>query len=260
MRLTQTISSIYDSALALLYPQSCQVCGEQVSARADGIACRSCWSKVKFICEEDAVCLKCGKLLPGQPANLQSDRVHCQDCRDDPFSAARACGVYDGALRASVLALKREPHLCRRLCEALVLTQQASPLNRATRILPVPLHPRREKARGFNQAVVIGNEVAKLTGLPMSQASLCRTQHSERHRAGMDAVARRASVADAFRVLHPLVVADESILLVDDVFTTGATASACGSALLDAGAREVFVLTLARTGSSSLVGAIHSVS
>jgi len=84
-------------------------------------------------------------------------------------------------------------------------------------------------------------------GLQCDEVSLIRTVYSERHRAGMDAKGRRDSVASAFSVRYPRLIEDESVLLVDDVFTTGATVSACSVALLAAGAREVFVLTIART-------------
>jgi competence protein ComFC len=120
------------------------------------------------------------------------------------------------------------------------------PLNRATCIVPVPLHPEREKQRGFNQAALLANELSKLAGLPVNHQSLVRVEYSGLHRAGMDARARRESVENAFAVVNPRAIAHEHILLVDDVFTTGATASACARALSRAGAKEIFVLTLAR--------------
>jgi ComF family protein len=176
----------------------------------------------------------------------QREQVRCRRCEDDAFTAARACGVYEGALRASVLLLKRDPHLCRKLVEQLINTQQQYPLSEATRIVPVPLHPERQKARGFNQAAVIAQELSRAISLPYDEISLIRTRHTDRHRAGMDAKGRRETVADAFRVAYPALVAAERVLLVDDVFTTGATVSSCARTLLDAGATEVFVLTIAR--------------
>ena len=121
-----------------------------------------------------------------------------------------------------------------------------APLDRATCIVPVPLHPEREKQRGFNQAAILANALSKLARLPLVEHALARTEHTGRHRAGMDAQARRESVEDAFAVLHPRAIAGEHILLVDDVFTTGATVSACSHALLEAGAEGVLVLTIAR--------------
>ena len=158
--------------------------------------------------------------------------------------------LYAGALRASIIALKREPHVSRHLVLLMYETYQRAPLNRATRIVPVPLHPEREKQRGFNQAAILANALSKLARLPVAEHALARTEHTGRHRAGMDAQARRESVADAFVVIHPRTIAGEHILLVDDVFTTGATASACSRVLLEAGAEEVLVLTIARRHSS----------
>jgi ComF family protein len=110
----------------------------------------------------------------------------------------------------------------------------------------VPLHPEREKARGFNQAAVIGRELSLAISVPLDEVSLLRVAQTNRHRAGMDAKGRRDTVADAFRVAFPALIAGERVLLVDDVFTTGATVSSCARTLLEAGAAEVFVLTIAR--------------
>lgn len=240
-------SALYDATLALIFPQACSVCGAAgVERRADGIACQTCWQKTLLISEEDLICWKCGAPAPGMVTKERRREVYCRRCEAEQFTAARACGAYEGALRASVLALKREPHVAARLASLLLACQQREPLQSVTRILPVPLHPVRLGERGFNQAAIIGRALARLTGLPLDEWSLARTVHTERHRAGMDALSRRESVAAAFTVHRPRLVEDESILLVDDVYTTGATVSACAGALKRAGAREVFVLTIAR--------------
>ena len=121
-----------------------------------------------------------------------------------------------------------------------------APLETADLIVPVPLHADRERERRFNQAVVIARELARLSCLPLDEHSVVRRLHTERHRAGMDAKARRQSVADAFTVRHRDLIVGKRVLLVDDVFTTGATASACAKALIEIGAGAVFVLTIAR--------------
>jgi ComF family protein len=128
-------------------------------------------------------------------------------------------------------------------------TQQRPPLNTATRIVPVPLHPTRERERGFNQAAVIGRALAARTRLVCDEWSLVRTIHTVRHRAGMDEQARRETVSSAFEVKRPRLIENQNILLIDDVFTTGATVSSCAAVLKAAGAIEVFVLTVARAGS-----------
>jgi ComF family protein len=246
MSLTRTTSLLYDGLLALMYPQSCAVCNGSVELRTLGIACASCWNATRTFTCDDTICWKCGALSKGTIAREKREEVRCRRCDQDAFTAARACGVYEGALRASVLALKRNPELSGRVVDLLKQTQSLPPLDAATRIIPVPLHPRREKSRGFNQAALIARALSKLARVPSDEISLIRTSHSERHRAGMDAKGRRETVAQAFSVRYPRLVAEEKVLLVDDVFTTGATVSACAAALIAAGAEEVFVLTLAR--------------
>ena len=246
MFLVLTASAFCDAALALVYPQSCAVCGGSVEARANGIACAKCWQESRVFTSYQTLCWKCGAPSAGTIAIDKREQVRCRRCEHDAFTMARACGVYEGALRASVLALKHHPTISRRLAKLLLENQRRAPLNRATRIIAVPLHPQREKARGFNQALVIGRALSKSAGLPLDEVSLVRTSHSDRRRAGMDAKGRRDTVASAFAVRYPDLIWGESILLVDDVFTTGATVSSCANALISAGAAEVLVLTIAR--------------
>ncbi len=184
--------------------------------------------------------------MPGtQPAHA-TDLLSCHRCDDASYTASRACGLYEGALRASVLALKREPHVARTLLLLMREVCRREPLAPATVMLPVPLHPQREQQRGFNQAAVLAHALARLIALPVIDSALLRTRPTGRHRAGMDALARRESVERVFTVAQPKLIAGERVLLVDDVFTTGATASACASVLLAAGAAAVLVLTIAR--------------
>lgn len=246
MLLTRSVVSFYNALLSLVYPQACSLCGDSVEDRSLGVACARCWRETRLLITTDITCWKCGALSLGTIVSEKQDQVRCRRCDGDAFTAARTCGAYDGALRASVLALKREPYISQQLVSLLIKTQQRAPLDQATRVIPVPLHPAREKARGFNQAAVVGRELARAVRLPFDEVSLIRTVHSERHRAGMDARGRRETVAEAFNVRHPRLIEDERILVVDDVFTTGATASACAAALMASGAKEVFVLTIAR--------------
>jgi ComF family protein len=149
-------------------------------------------------------------------------------------------------LRASILALKREPHVAAGLARLMYQTQQRQPLVAADLIIPVPLHPSREGERGFNQAVVLARALNRLCNLRLEEHVLVRRIQTKMHRVGVDAKARRQSVADAFAVRHSESIVGKHVLLIDDVFTTGATASACSKTLKDAGAAEVLVLTIAR--------------
>ena len=194
----RVISGAYDSVLALIYPQRCAACGGPVDSRHDGVACSTCWDATRIFDEDDTLCWKCGALSTATLPEEKRQTVRCGRCDADSFTGARACGLYEGALRASILALKREPNVTRRLLETLRRTQQRTPLAEADLIVPVPLHASREGERGFNQAVVLARELARATKLPIDEYSLVRRLHTERHRAGMDARSRRDSVGRCF--------------------------------------------------------------
>lgn len=247
VHLTEKMEMLYDAALALIYPQACAVCGAaSVEVRSDAPACASCWQGTRVFTGGETLCWKCGALAPGEVSAEYREGVRCRRCEGEHFTAARAVGVYEVALRAAVLSLKREPHVGRRVAHLLLDAQQRPPLDAATRIIPVPLHQTRERERGFNQAAVLGHALAALSGLPLDDESLVRVAGAERHRAGMDARGRRESVEGAFDVRRQRLIEGERVLLIDDVFTTGATVSACAKALRAAGAEKVFVLTVAR--------------
>jgi ComF family protein len=115
-------------------------------------------------------------------------------------------------------------------------------------VVPVPLHRLREKQRGFNQAAIIAKSISGKFKLRLDDRSLVRTKPTERHRAGLDATDRAKSVEQAFAVAKRQMIAGASVLLVDDVYTTGSTICAAARSLLEAGARQVNVLTIARVG------------
>jgi len=229
------LTLIYDAVLTLAYPQVCAICGRSVEQRRFGVACEACWRETRIFTDDEEICWKCG--MPG-PA--------CGRCVELAFTAARAVGLYEGALRESVLLLKRQPYVPSHVESLLMEVVSRGPLSSCSRVIPVPLHPKKLRTRGFNQASIVGEAVSKALKLPLDEVSLVRVSTTEKYRAGMDAKGRRDTVAGAFRVTHPRLVAGENILLVDDVFTTGATVSACAEALTTAGAKNVNVLTVAR--------------
>jgi ComF family protein len=239
------IRSIRDGLLGLAYPAECRVCSGAVESWEDGVACAECWDDPRitklFIGD---LCIKCGaQISSGAPMR---ERV-CGICVALPFNAARACGSYSGALEASILFLKVNPHISPRLraliCRTFAEHQDAIA---SEIVVPVPLHKLRERRRGFNQAAIIARLISREFDLRFDDRSLLRTRPTDPHRAGMDATDRARSVERAFEVVRPRLIAGKCVLLVDDVFTTGSTISAATRSLIEAGARQVSVLTIVR--------------
>jgi ComF family protein len=112
-------------------------------------------------------------------------------------------------------------------------------------LVPVPLHPRRRRERGFNQSVLLARALARPLGIRVAEDALARREDTP-PQTGLTAAQRRANVARAFVVRRRPAVAGRIVVLVDDVFTTGATARACARALAAAGAAEVRLVTAAR--------------
>lgn len=248
MFLTHAAQLCWDALLAVAYPQSCAICDASVERRKFGAVCEACWKQTRIFTGREHLCWKCGVLLDFEALAVSPDEVRCGRCETQCFDVARAVGPYKGALRESVLELKRQPYVAPQLETLLIAVAKREPLNLSTRIVPVPLHARRLRSRGFNQASIIAEVLSRGMALPLDDVSLKRVWSAEKYRAGLDAKGRRETVAGAFEVRHPRLVANENILLVDDVFTTGATVSACAAALHEAGAKNVFVLTISRAG------------
>lgn len=234
-----------DAAAALLFPTNCHICGAPVPHLRDGVSCRSCWQRAEAAHLNFDYCEKCAAALPR--LQLQPQARRCGNCDDLAFTAARACGHHVGALRESVLRLKREPYLPAHLQSLLnAAFWQLPQAHEIELIVPTPLHPTRQQERRFNQADLIAHALAHTTALPVADAALVRVKATERHRAGMDAKARQQSLHRAFQVRAPRRLKDRTILVVDDVLTTGATAHEIAQTLCQHGTRAVYVLTLTR--------------
>lgn len=235
---------IYDPLFALAYPQACQVCNNSVENLADGVACRSCWEKTIIFSGTETLCGKCGRFLHPKPSNF---KTFCHLCDGQFYDFAFAVGGYEHALAVSVLNLKREPFIAKRVQKLFVERFQNSVFQDVSLIIPVPLSKRRFFERGFNQAAVLAEILSKTTDIKLDKQSLIRKIHTPMHRAAMDNKARELSVKNAFEVKRLNFIKGEKILLIDDVFTSGATVSNCAKTLKEVGAENVNVFTLAKT-------------
>lgn len=237
--------SITDSLLTIIYPQACRICSGSVERSENGVVCESCWENTSLFDATETVCHKCGRFLSEKPSDFQT---FCHLCDDHFYDTARAAGLYEDALQTSILHLKREPFVCKNLQKILIETFNRSEFQNIDLIIPVPLSKKRFLERGFNQAAVLSEILARNLNITSDTQSLVRTIHTPMHRAGMDTKARNLSVENAFEVKRPNLIKDKHILLVDDIFTSGATVSFCAKSLKKSGAKRICVLTVARAG------------
>lgn len=237
------LTKVLDSLLTVFYPQVCQNCGASVENYELGAACRKCWQKTRIFTGKETVCHKCNKFQSEKETNAQT---FCHQCDAHFYERARAAGLYENALHVSVLNLKREPFVSKNLRKTFIEAFEKSDFQDADLIVPIPLSKKRLLERGFNQAAVLAKILSDASAIKLDELSLLRKIHTPIHRAGMDNKARELTVKNAFEVTRPNLINGKKILLIDDVFTSGATASACAKVLKKVGADEVYVLTLAR--------------
>jgi len=237
------LQKIYDSFLTLAYPQPCSVCDESVENSSDGVVCARCWENTRYFTSKETACHKCQKYLSPKPTNL---KTFCHQCDDHFFDSARTVGIYENALSASIIRLKREPIIPRHLKNLIAKAFDKTHFGDADLTIPVPLSQTRFLERGFNQAEILARFLSKHTRIKYSSDILMRIKHSKVHRAGMDKKARDMSVKKAFEVRNSEQITGKKILLTDDVLTSGATVSHCAKVLKKAGAKSVYVFTIAR--------------
>jgi ComF family protein len=231
-------------ALAFFYPEVCQVCGLERATVAEGFVCPRCRSKVRFI--QPPFCNRCGLPYDGS----LTTPFECANCRelDLHFSSARSAVVAGGVVLEAIHRFKYRRALWFEPFLAGLLIRQAGPDLRREKwdwIVPVPLHPLKQREREFNQAGRLAGWLGAAAKIPVQNQLLKRvlpTQTQTR----LTRQQRAANVRNAFVVRGGRRLHGERIVLLDDVFTTGATTSACAKVLRAAGAGEVCVWTVAR--------------
>jgi ComF family protein len=228
------------SLLEFFLPRMCLFCGVPVGETAVVALCPDCEAQIAWVASP--LCTCCGRVFASRDG---ADRV-CGDCQTDPppFDRARAAALYDGPVAQAITRFKfsrqmavlpvMQHWLQRPPCLELVAA--------ADLLAPVPLHPKRIKHRGFNQSLLLAQG---FPGAAVVRELVVRTRHTA-PQVGLNPKERQDNVKGAFAVTVPALVKGKSVLLIDDLYTTGSTVKECARVLRKAGASRVEVLTVAR--------------
>lgn len=242
---------VLDALAAVVFPAPCRICGTTLVDASLLPICGECFEEIQPL--NGPACVWCGRPF-GSARATEATQPLCHACRRGlyAFDRARSYAAYNDAMSAAVTLLKYEgvtrlgKWFAARLKETL---ERDSGNFHPDVVVPVPLHPLRLRERGYNQAELIARPLAKRLGLPLKTYLLVRSRPRP-DKLLLSRSERWSSVRGAYATRPGERVDKLSILLVDDVFTTGATLDACARALRGAGAAAVYGLTVARVMSS----------
>ena len=239
--------------LDLVFPPLCPVCRAGLADGRRDPLCGACWQGVERLSRP--WCRVCGLPFPRQIGAGETTRVghaehRCGQCRRRPpaFSYARSAAHYGDVTREALHAFKfgGRRALANPLGDLLVeLGPSILPVPGPDLLLPIPLHPRRERERGFNQSLLLARRLGRGWDVPVRADVIARRVGTQPQTA-LNAEDRRKNVRGAFALRRPEAVVGRHVVLVDDILTTGSTAASCAACLRAAGAATVGVLTVAR--------------
>ena len=244
--MANVFSKVLKRVADLLWPRVCAVegCG-RTSDRPDRHLCSTCFAALPFH-EAGGACRICGALVMAETHHA----FVCEDCQNHPpaFELARSAVLYREPADQLIQDFKfrKATWLCADLTDLLEAAVRSKlPVHEIDVVVPVPLSPRRERERGYNQSALLADALARRLNRRFDGTSLVRVRDTE-HQARLSGDDRRDNLRDAFAVPDPHYVRGRTVLLVDDVMTTGATLSHCARPLRTAGAARVWCATVAR--------------
>ncbi|HEU5397191.1 MAG TPA: ComF family protein [Verrucomicrobiae bacterium] len=244
MSATSAIRHWADAGLSFLYPEVCALCQVHRASVRDGFVCAECRQDVRFV--RPPFCRRCGLPFDGEV----TAEFECSNCRDLTlhFSSARSAVIARTVVLEAIHRFKYSRHLWFEPFLAELFLREAVPALRvqpADLIVPVPLFPAREREREFNQAERLAAHLSAASGIRLEKRLLQRVLPTltQTH---LSKTGRAGNIQGDFNVRADAKLNGERVVLVDDVFTTGATTSECARILRRAGAGEVAVWTVAR--------------
>ena len=228
--------------LSLIYPPRCQMCGESLGLFDKRILCEICYNSIKL--NTPPFCKRCGKSLP-----YENDI--CESCRTKTyyFDASYSVCIYEGVIRECIHKFKYNARLgLEWLFKDLMINfaEERIDMGRFDYLIPVPLHRVKHRERTFNQSQILTAYLSKRFRIPVLKNNLVRTRLGKPQMM-LPKNKRLEDIKDSFKTKNSFLLKDKSVLLIDDVFTTGATVNECSKILKEAGVSSVEVLTLARS-------------
>ena len=224
--------------LRILFPEICPVCKKPSTDHVTAPICADCWQAISSY--EGPACQKCGKPL------VSDVSIICGECLEDEpaFEWVRSFGLYDGALKEAISLFKY--YGIRRLSRPLSEMMLKIRIPHTDAVIPVPLTRKKLRQREFNQAALFAKHIANHIGAKIILNCLIKIRDTA-PQVGLNAEERRKNIKNAFGIVDKEVIQGKSVILVDDVFTTGATIRNCAKLLKKAGAGEVYAVTLAHS-------------
>lgn len=229
----------------LVFPPTCGLCRRPLGEGRNVSVCIRCREAAPLI--NGPLCPRCGLEF----TSPDTDSHLCGICltRRWHWTLHRSCGWYDGTLKLAIHHLKFSgdhtvlPYLGDLLYQVFLRECVSVPVDM---LVPIPLHRRRLRQRGFNQSLLLARLLSRRTGIPVEPRILRKTRETA-PQTSLTASERRANLRGAFTVADARATASRSILVIDDVYTTGTTINECSKILLNSGASRVAALTVART-------------
>lgn len=226
--------------LSILYPRRCPICGEIVTPRGN-LICKPCLAGLKYIHEPS--CVRCGRQL------TNPEDEFCSECEGRSFRYQRGFAVwqYDTAMRESLGAFKyhsRKEYADFYIAEAIRLYGRRILEQGPEVLVPVPIHSKKRRMRGFNQAECLAKKLGRGLGIPVDTNLLMRSRNTVPLKE-LGARERARELKNAFSVSNPGNVVYRNVMLVDDIYTTGSTMEACAGELRRAGVEKVTFLCIA---------------
>jgi ComF family protein len=228
----------------IIFPPRCISCDKVLISEENRHFCSDCYSQISFV--RSPICMQCGIPFVSED---QNDHL-CGECLTSKpgFSIARCVGRYETTLLHCIHQFKYREKIGYGKILGKLMAEYEYPMFKISDyslIIPVPLHLKRLRERGFNQSVVLAREIAERFSLPIEFMMLKRHTYTE-PQVNLGRKERESNVKGAFKVLDTGKISGEKIILVDDVYTTGSTVKECARVLMNCKAKDVAVLTLAR--------------